>query len=589
MTHSTSTPIKAKYSVNWNLKLLYHSAADPQIKKDLKGYDEKRREFAEKYNKRTDFLSEEETLLDALTEYEQLLNDLGGIKPLMYFYYLTAVESGNTQAHAQFNKITTQLTKAYNQLAFFPLQIGKIDPAHQTRFLQSSALSRYHYFLKKRFELAKYDLTKEQEKILNLTDQTSYQMWVEGVEKAINQLTIPWEEKQLPIAEAAQRIAKLPTKKRRKLHQQLLRKLSKISDFAEAEINAVVTYKNISDELRGYKQPYSARILADQNDPETIHTLIEVVTQNFDLAHRFYQLKAKLLDLDELEYADRSAEINQIKKKYSFDEAIKLVGNTLQELDPQFDQIFRQMLDLGQIDVFPKKNKVNGAFCSSSTNNPTFILLNHTNDYNSVTTLAHEVGHAIHSELSKSQPVLYQSHSTSLAETASTFFEQLVSERLVKEFNQQEKIIVLHNKIQDDINTVFRQIALFNFELELHRKIKESGYLDHQQIGELLNHHMSEYLGPLFKLSQLDGNFYIVWSHIRNYFYTYAYAFGHLVSKALVQNVKNQPAYIEKVKQVLSAGCKATPREILLEAGVEVNQPEFFAQSIKAIKQNISS
>jgi oligoendopeptidase F len=283
-----------KDETQWDLKLLYSSPNDPQIESDLERYRKKRSEFAKKYSNRTDYLTDEAALLEALKEYEQLIKELGGAKPLMYFHYLTAINSNDSQAHAKLNKITTQLTKAYNQLAFFPIKLGKIDPALQTKFLSSKALTEFQYFLSKRFSLSEYDLSEAEEKILNLTDQTSYQMWVEGVAKALNKITIEWEGEDLPVSEAAQKIQELPTKKRRQLHKKLLKKISSLEDFAESEINAIITNKSIEDGLRGFKKPYSSRILSSENDQETIELLIEVVSKNFDLAHRFYKLKAKL-------------------------------------------------------------------------------------------------------------------------------------------------------------------------------------------------------------------------------------------------------------------------------------------------------
>jgi oligoendopeptidase F len=197
------------------------------------------------------------------------------------------------------------------------------------------------------------------------------------------------------------------------------------------------------------------------------------------------------------------------------------------------------------------------------------------------------MGHAIHSELSKSQPVIYQSYSTSTAETASTFFEQFVFERLIQDFSQKEKIIALHNQLQQDINTVFRQIALFNFELDLHNQIREKGYLSAHRIAQLLNKHMQTYLGPLFKLNDLDGKSFIIWPHIRYFFYTYTYAFGHLVSKALVNQVKEKPQNIQKVKQFLAAGGSNNPQHIFQEIDINITQPNFFTQGLEVVKEDL--
>lgn len=581
------TQTKTAFPTEWNLKLLYQSPQDPQIKKDLKRYQEKRRQFAKKYQKRTDYLKETDSLLSALKEYEELLEDLSGARPLMYFHYLTLIEADNGQAQAQLVKVTSEFTKAHNQLTFFPIKLGKIDQAYQDKFLSSAELKKYHYLLKRRFLLAKYDLAEEQEKIINLLDQTSHQMWVKGVEKTLNNKTVEFKGKQLPLSTASQTISELPTQDRSKLHQKLLDKAVEAEEFAENELNAIVTYKKTEDELREYQEPYEAAVLAAENDLETVENLVETVTKSFDIAHQFYQVKAKLLDLKTLSYADRSAKLDTFNRKYDFQKAYDLVYTTFKDLDQEFANILERMADNGQLDIFPRKGKSAGAFCSSSVNNPTFVLLNHTNDFNSVTTLAHEMGHAVHSELSKSQPVIYQSYSSSTAETASTFFEQFVFEKLVEEFTEEEKIAALHNRLQDDINTIFRQIALFNFELDLHQQIKKQGYLSSLQIGNLLNQHMQTYLGQQFKLTEQDGKFFIIWPHIRFFFYTYTYAYGHLISKAMINQVKNKPEKIQEVKQFLSAGGSNTPQKIFEEIGIDISQPHFFKQGLEAVEADL--
>lgn len=577
-----------KFPTQWNLQLLYASPQDPKIDSDLKMHKQKRKDFAQKYQNRTDYLKDAGKLLESLKEYEQLISDLSGAKPLMYFHYLTAIESNQTKCQAKLNKITHQFTKAHNQLTFFPIQIGKIDPALQNKFLHDKKLSKYHFFLSKRFKLAKHDLPEEQEKLLNLTYQTSHQMWVKGVEKSLNQLTVNFEGKKLPLSSASQMISELPTKKRRRLHNLLLSTAGKIKDFAESEVNAVITHKITEDELRGYKLPFEETILSFDNDLNTTQLLIETITKNFDLSTRFYQLKAKLLKEKTLTYADRAAKINNIKHKYSFNQAFSLVNKAFQELDPEFGQILNRLIKNGQLDIYPKKNKVSGAFCSSSINNPTYVLLNHTDDFNSVTTLAHEMGHAIHSELSKSQPVLYQHYSPSTAETASTFFEQFIFEKLIENFSKKERVIALHNKIQEDVNTIFRQTAFFNFELELHNEIKKQGYLEANQIGAILNKHMQTYLGSGFKLTDQDGLFFVLWPHLRYFFYTYTYAFGHIISKALVQQVKDNYGNIKQVKKLLSAGGSQKPADLFKNINIDITKPDFFISGLKTVEKDLN-
>lgn len=586
MTKFTSNYPTVK--TQWDLKLLYQNPSDPQIEIDLELMNQKRREFAAKYQNATDFLTDEKALLIALQDYEQLIKEISGAKPLLYFHYLTLIDSDNKVALAKLNKITQQLTKAQNQLTFFPIKLGRIDQAYQDKFLRSPQLIKYHYLLQKRFTWAKYDLSEKEEKILNLVDQTSYQMWTQGVEKALNTKQIKFQGRQVPLSEATMMLNELPLAKRRQLHTKLLTKAREVSDFAESELNAIITHKAIDDELRGFKEPPQATILGNENNPATIQMLVELVTKNFGLAHRFYRLKAKLLKLPYLKYADRAAKIDSFSRKYDFKTAYQLVAETFHQLDPSFSEILEKMATAGQIDIYPRQHKAGNAYCFSSISNPTFVLLNHTNDFNSVTTLAHEMGHAIHSQFSKTQPVIYQNYSISTAETASTFFEQFVFDRLLSDLGPEEKILALHNQIQEDVNAIFRQVTLFNFELDFHHQVKQTGFVTADQIAALLNHHLAAYLGKSVHLTKADGYSFIVWPHIRDFFYTYTYAFGQLISKSLVAQVKQQPAFINQVKIFLQAGGSASPEQIFQQIGLEVTQPQFWELGLAAIDQNIS-
>jgi oligoendopeptidase F len=171
-----------------------------------------------------------------------------------------------------------------------------------------------------------------------------------------------------------------------------------------------VTDKKISDDLRGFKNPWSATILGYQNDEKAIIALVDAVTEAFDISHRFYKVKAKLMGVKSLSYADRSAPIGKNKTKIPFSEAVSRYRAVLAGIDPEYVGILDRFLKDGQIDVYPKAGKSGGAYCSSNIDSPTMVLLNHTDDFKSFMTLAHEMGHAIHAEMSKKQPLFYQGH-----------------------------------------------------------------------------------------------------------------------------------------------------------------------------------
>jgi oligoendopeptidase F len=245
------------------------------------------------------------------------------------------------------------------------------------------------------------------------------------------------------------------------------------------------------------------------------------------------------------------------------------------------------MLKNGRIDIFPKKGKKGGAFCSGGINIPTIVLLNHLPDLDSVMTMAHEMGHAIHTEYSKQNLPIYQDYTISAAEVASTFFENIIFEEIFAKLSDSEKVIALHDRIQDYVSTVFRQIGCFNFELDLHTELRAKGSLSGAEIAALHNKNMSAYLGKTVVMKENDGYMFVDWGHIRNYFYVYSYAYGILISRAMYEKYKADNTYIEKVKQFMVAAGSMSPDDIFKSIGIDTSKPEFFEQGLLSIKKDI--
>lgn len=569
----------------WNLKLFYKSPKDPQIEKDLKTFEREYGKFVKKYKSKTNYTKSETALLQALKDYETL-HKKATAKPIYYFSYISALNSSDQKAEAMINKLITRLTKVENETLFFTVNLSKISKASQKKFLESKKLKKYHYFLELLFEEGKHVLTTPEEKILNLKSLTSRSLWVSGLEKVLNRQTVLYKGKQIPLPEASALISTLKTKERRDLQEKISGAFYNVSDFAEAEINAIYTDKKIGDELRGFKEPYSATIMGYQNTEKNILNLASTVTEGFPIAHRFYKLKRKLLDLDYLTHADREAPIGKVRKEFDFESAHALLRELFYGLHPEYGKILDRFIKNGQIDVYPKKGKRGGAFCSPSSEAPTLVLLNHVGKFRSFSVLAHEMGHALHAERSKKLSVLYQGCSIAVAETASTLFEAFAFEKVFEMLSAKEKIIALHDKIQNDVATIFRQIACFNFELDLHRTIRNDGSISKEDIAKMMNKHMKAYLGPTFKLTGLDGYFFVNWSHIRNFFYVYTYSYGQLISKVLHQKYAEDANYISKIDEFLSMGQSKRPEKIFGDIGIATNT-KLFKGGLMSIEKDI--
>ncbi len=451
-----------KNQYTWNLGLLYKNEKDPQIEKDVRDIEKAYSAIEKKY-KNKDFTKTPKDLLVALEDLEAINKTLSKKNPSLYFALKTDLDSSDQYAQAMETKISQRLTIASNKVTFFDLKIGKIPKKEQKAFLTYGPLAPFKYQLQTIFEQAKYNLSEKEEQLANLLSQTSYSMWVDSQQKLQSQQTVEHKKKQLPISQAISTVADLPKTERRLLHSKVNTALKEISFFAEAEINATYNFKKVMDIQRGYKTPYESTVVGYENDEKTIDALVESVTKHFPISHRFYTLHTKLIKEKRLTLAERNTKIGSINKKFTFDNTFTIVHKAFSRVGEKYATYLDVFLKNRQFDVYPMKGKKSGAYCWGSGELPTFVLLNHTDDIRSVETLAHEMGHAIHTELSKNQPPRYQHYSTATAEVASTFFEQLVNEELEAELSDKEKIILLHNKVMGDISTIFRQVACFNF------------------------------------------------------------------------------------------------------------------------------
>ena len=575
-----------KIKTAWNLKLLYKSDDDPQIEKDLMKIERTCLDFERKYRDQP-FTASPEALAKVLREIEELDRVVDGQKPWWYFTLKTHLNSEDTRSAAKATKYAQRITQASNRIKFFGLAVAKIPTEDQKKFLTHPALEPYIYDLTKIFNNAKFLLSEGEEQLNDLLSQTSYTMWVDTQERLLNQQTIKHKGVNIPIVKALGQLADLPKKEREEVYLKISLALKSISYLSEGELNAVYNYKKLLDERRGFEKPYSATILSYENDERSIENFVSLISKHFKIAHRFYALHAKLLGQKKLTLADRNVNIGKIKTKFDFPTSVSILRSIFGQVDKEYLTLFDKFLANGQIDTYPKKGKRGGAYCWGMLELPTFLLLNHVNDVRSLETLAHEFGHAIHTELSKQQPPRYQGYSTATAEVASTFFEQLVSTEIESYLPAKEKITLLHNKIMGDISTIFRQIACFNFELELHERIRKAGQVAKEEIASLMLKHLKSYLGPAVTLSPNDGYFFVYWSHIRKFFYVYTYAYGQIISRALYEKWQKNPKYATEIKKFLSAGGSMSPEAIFKSIGIDTSRASFFETGLRGIERDI--
>jgi len=570
--------------LSWDLTPLFSSDNDPKIKENLAETKKQVMKFVNKWQKRQDFLSQSSILVTALTEYDNLLKYFGVTGNVRYYFHLRSTQDENDpEIKAHSNKVEEFSTKLLNQIQFFELRLGKIPIHTQKKFLVISKLQPFHHFLHKLFTRAKYLLSEQEEKIINLKDIPAHSSWTKMTSsflaketrrgKNLSQLLSDFRsDSRLIRDKAAADVSFI---------------LDKHKTVAENELNAILINKKIDDELRGITRPELPRHLADDIDSDVVDAMTEAVTKRFNISSRYYQFKAKVLGVSKLKYHERFITFGKVDRKYTYDQSVKLIKQVFTQLDPQFVEILTRFVKNGQIDVYPRAGKRGGAFCACDLMiHPTYILINHTNNLNDVLTLAHEMGHGINNELMKSQHQAVNFGSPlSIAEVASTFMEDFVLQQLLFQSTLKQRLMLYMQKLDDDIATIFRQVAAYNFEKELHLMCQKKGYLASNTIGELFVKHMASYMGPYVEQSGGSNNYWVYWSHFRTFFYVYSYASGLLVSKSLQARVRQDPAYIKVVKQILTAGSSDSPQNIFKKyAGLDIANPKFWTTGLKEVE-----
>ena len=579
---------------NWNLKLLYKDICDSQIETDIERSKKEVNNFVQKWRQDKKYLKDPKTLSIALKEYEDLMEEHGiCTKPSYYIFLSRAIDQENPILKSKENLLHTTCLELENSIQFFLLNISKIPKDKQKIFLDSPYLKKYKHFLQSSFNEAKYLLSDKEEKIFNLKSKTSYVNWVNMLSELLQKQSLEvidedGRKKEIPYSEVSKYLDSSKKSVRGFAAKEFYKVNNQYLEVAEYEINSILENKKISDDYRNIPRVDIPRLLSDDMDLETVDTLRETVRNSFDISKRFYKLKAKLLKQDSLAYYERNVKIGDSNEEYNFEDSLNIVKNVFNKLDKEFFDILKTYDSQGRYDVYPKKGKEGGAFCVGvGSKYPTYILLNHNNRLQDVLTVAHESGHGIHTEYSNKQNPLNQGYSTACAEVASTFFEEFVLENIAKNLTKKEKNLLLIKSLEEDISTIFRQIACYNFELRLHKEFREKGFLPKDEISDIFTNEMSKYLGDSVLKDKHMKLGWIYWSHIRSFFYTYSYASGLLISKYLQNLVKEDAKNIEYVKDFFKAGNSKSPKEIFLDMGIDISKKDFWMKGILEIEKKL--
>lgn len=362
----------------------------------------------------------------------------------------------------------------------------------------------------------------------------------------------------------------------------------------------VSLYSNIKKDIfyarvRGYDSCLHSALDVNNIPVEVYHSLIDSVNKNLDTFHRYLKIKKRMLGVDILKYSDLYAPtVKGVDLQYTIDEAKALVLESFEPLGRAYTDVVAYGFANRWVDVYPTEAKRSGAYSNGSAYDVhPYILLNFNGRYNDVSTLAHELGHTMHSYLSnKNQPYPLADYSIFVAEVASTFNEALLHDHMMKKIRDDDVRLSRLMEYLDDIKgTVFRQTQFAEYELKIHEIAEKDKPLTGDVLTEVYADILKKYYGHDKGTTLIEDYVTVEWAYIPHFyynFYVYQYATSFTASMALAEKVINkEEGAVDNVLRFLSSGGSGYPIDLLKEAGVDMTTSEPFARTMAVMNRTM--
>lgn len=519
-----------------------------------------------------------------------------------YAHLKYSADTSSNDAASLLTKMDLMSAEIANRLLFFDLWFRKSLDENSALSLIESMPEVYREYLKHKRLLARYALTEPEEKIISTLEVTGtnalakiydrmsngfeYVMHVKKAQKIIRKMYSN-REKLLSFVRSTK------PEERKSAYQSLLQVYEKNSGIlGEIYQNLVIQWRDENMNMRGYESPISVRNTSNNLDDSTVQALLKVCKKNSLLFQNYFREKAKMLGYRKLQRYDLYAPLSlrtSDQKKFPYSDAVNTILKTFEGFDAQFREFSERVFDEHHVDSEIRKNKQGGAFCSTiSPRRTPYVLLNFDGKSRDVSTMAHELGHAIHSIAASDKPITVAHAPLPLAETASVFAEMLLNDKLISKVGPREQRILLAEQIDDMYATIMRQAYFTIFEIDAHRIIaNENATID--RVSDLYFDNLNQQFGDSVKVS---SDFKWEWTYIPHFyhspFYCYAYSFGNLLVLSLYQQFKTEGlSFIPKYFKILSSGGSRKPEDLLKESGIDISKEEFWQQGFDLLGDKI--
>jgi oligoendopeptidase F len=548
--------------------------------------------FAEAYKGKVAGLDASE-IATAMRELEEILDLVGRAGSYAALRY--AIDTQDPERGSLLQQVQERGAAIETALLFYDLEWNELDDERADELIGSDEIERWRHHLRTLRRFRPHQLSEPEERILTEVDVTGSSAFRRLFTEQISAVTVELEDADAPVQlmEALSRLESPERDRRAAAASAVTASLAGGVRTRAYIFNTLLADKATKDRLRSYEHWLASRNLANEASDESVAALVEAVVSRYEVARRWYRLKARLLGIDRLAYYDRMAPVAGTERTIGYSEARELVLDCYRRFSPELGTVAAEFFAGDYIDAPPLPGKRGGAFCSYVVPSAhPYVMLNYTARPRDAMTMAHELGHGVHASLARPRGIFEFSTPLTVAETASIFGETIVLGRLLEDApDAGERLSLLADSLDGAVGAVFRQIAMNQFEERVHVRRRESGELTVEDFASIWLETQTDMLGDSVELADDYG---LWWSYVPHFIdtpgYVYAYAYGHLLALSVYRRYEELgddfvPSYLE----LLGAGGSMAPEELGQIVGVDLTDPGFWSSGLDLIERQLEA
>lgn len=575
----------------WNLERIFKT--DEEFQKEIEAVRKQIDEFAKLEGHTTESAKTLYRSITAGNEIERRLNKL-----YTYASMKSDEDVANTENQAKKEQVVNLYNYASSKMYFQTPELLNTEKEVIESFYQAEPkLLEHKTNIEEVYRYKPHTLPKEEEKLLsNLSsafgnDETTYGYLTDsdldfGTIHDENGVEVPLTDTNFSI------YIKSPKREvRKEAFERLYEVYKQFQNTITATFNGAIKQNVAMAHIKHYKTSFEAALFGDELDPKVYDTLVSSVRNHLDVLHDYYRLRKEVLNLKDLHLYDVYTNlVPDTDTKYPFETASRLVLDALKPLGDAYINDLKQAFTEGWIDIYPNKNKRGGAYSSGSYDTMPYVLLNYQDKLDDVSTLAHELGHSMHSFYTrKNQPYQYGDYPIFVAEVASTVNELLLAKHMLKvSTNKNERLAILNQLLELFKGTIYRQVMFAEFEKYAYDLVEQDEVITPDKLCKKYYELNQDYFGSDVVVDKEIAYEWEKVPHFYYHFYVYKYATGisaacHIVEGILSGDEAKRDAYLE----MLANGCRENPLNTLKIAGVDMTDKEVYESAIRMFADTI--